>query len=215
MLLSHCRKAKAALVMSTCGVYKPHEDPWHAYRETDPLGDSQLPTVPTYSVSKLGEEAVARTCARLFDLPVVIARMNAAYGPNGGVPAFHLDAITAGEVVRVRWDPNPYSLIHERDIIEQLPAVLAAASTRATIVNWGGDQAVAAQDWCAYIGELLGVAADLEVHEAPGSQKGVVCDTAKRASLVGRCRVDWRQGIRELVRTHESGGLLNQPSEER
>ena len=29
LLLSHCRNAKAALVMSTVTVYKPHPDPWH------------------------------------------------------------------------------------------------------------------------------------------------------------------------------------------
>jgi nucleoside-diphosphate-sugar epimerase len=36
LLLSHCRKARAALVMSTVTVYKPHPDPWHAFREDDP-----------------------------------------------------------------------------------------------------------------------------------------------------------------------------------
>ena len=29
-VLEHCRTAKAALVMSTVTVYKPHPDPWHA-----------------------------------------------------------------------------------------------------------------------------------------------------------------------------------------
>jgi nucleoside-diphosphate-sugar epimerase len=31
-LLEHCRTAKAALVMSTVTTYKPHPDPWHAFR---------------------------------------------------------------------------------------------------------------------------------------------------------------------------------------
>ena len=34
-VLEHCRHAKAALVMSTVTVYKPHPDPWHAFREDD------------------------------------------------------------------------------------------------------------------------------------------------------------------------------------
>src|SRR4029079_5175462 len=38
LLLQHCRKAKAALVMSTHSVYKPHGDPLHVYVESDPLG---------------------------------------------------------------------------------------------------------------------------------------------------------------------------------
>src|SRR5687768_18097584 len=33
LLLQHCRKAKAALVMSTHSVYRPHEDPWHVFVE--------------------------------------------------------------------------------------------------------------------------------------------------------------------------------------
>ena len=37
LLLEHCRRAKAALIMSTNGVYKPHPDPWHAFREDDVL----------------------------------------------------------------------------------------------------------------------------------------------------------------------------------
>ena len=40
LLLEHCRKAKAALVMSTVTTYKPNPDPWHAFTEDDPLGDA-------------------------------------------------------------------------------------------------------------------------------------------------------------------------------
>jgi nucleoside-diphosphate-sugar epimerase len=53
LLLHHCRAAKAALVMSTASVYKPHEDPFHVFLETDPLGDSNSPFAPTYSMSKI------------------------------------------------------------------------------------------------------------------------------------------------------------------
>ena len=34
--LSHCRQAKAALVMSTVTVYKPHPDPWHPFTRGRP-----------------------------------------------------------------------------------------------------------------------------------------------------------------------------------
>jgi nucleoside-diphosphate-sugar epimerase len=84
LLLAHCRQAKAALVMSTVSVYKPHPDPWHAFREDDPLGDQLLPAQAPYSISKIAEEAVARFCARAFELPIAIARMGAAYGEEGG-----------------------------------------------------------------------------------------------------------------------------------
>ena len=155
--------------MSTASVYRPVDDPMHEFLETDPLGDANSPHAPTYSMSKIAEEAVARTCARMFDLPVVIARMNASYGPNGGLPAYHLDWIVAGEPVTMRWDPCPYSPIHQDDINAQTEMLLGAASVPATIVNWGGDEAVSPQEWCAYFGELTGRAATVVVKEMPGT----------------------------------------------
>jgi nucleoside-diphosphate-sugar epimerase len=199
LLLNQCKTAKAALVMTTGGVYDPSLDPWHAYRESDPLGDSRLPAIPTYAVSKIAEEAVARTYARQLGLPTVIARMNSAYGDNGGLPSFHLDAIAAGDEVRLRWDPNPYSLIHEQDIIGQLPSILSAATVPATIVNWGGDEPVTAQEWCAYLGMLVDRAPKIVVREAPGSQRGVVVDTSKRLALTGPCTVAWRDGMKAMA----------------
>ena len=127
--------------MSTVTVYKPHPDPWHPFREDDPLGDAMAPPSAPYSVSKIAEEGVARYCARSFDLPVTIARMGAAYGDQSGLPVWHLDAIAAGEPVRTRWDPMPYSPIHDDDICAQLEPLLDAASVPATIVNWCGRRA--------------------------------------------------------------------------
>ena len=161
LLLRHCRTATSALIMSTQSVYKPVADPLHAYVETDPLGDVNYVMSPTYSISKIAEEAVARFCARAFDLPVTIARMNASYGDNGGLPTYHLDWVVAGEPVVTRWDPCRYSLIHQDDINGQLEAMLDAASVPATIVNWAGDETPSVQEWCAYMGELSGRTADV------------------------------------------------------
>ena len=130
LLLSHCRKAKAALVMSTHSVYRPPADgdPHHVFPETDPLGEVNAAHAPTYSMSKIAQEAVARTCARLFDLPVTIARMNASYGRNGGLPAMQMDTLLAGDPVTTRWDPCMYSPIHQDDINAQTEALLDAAT---------------------------------------------------------------------------------------
>jgi nucleoside-diphosphate-sugar epimerase len=199
LLLRHCRRAKAALVMSTFSVYRPNADPGHAYTETDPLGDANAPHAPTYSVSKLAQEAVARACARAFDLPVTIARMNASYGDNGGLPAIHLALARAGQPIVTRFDPCTYSPIHEDDICAQTGSLLAAASVPATIVNWAGDEPVSVQDWCAWIAELLGKPVELEVRHLPGTQPGVISDNGKRLSLTGPCAVRWRDGMARMV----------------
>jgi nucleoside-diphosphate-sugar epimerase len=198
-VLEHCRRAKAALVMSTVTLYKPNPDPWHAFREDDPLGDAMAPPSAPYSVSKIAEEGVARYCARSFDLPVTISRMGAAYSDQGGLPIWHLDAVAAGEPVQTRWDPMPYSPIHDDDICAQLEPLLDAASVPATIVNWTGDDAVSVQQWSAYFGELLGVDAKVVVEEIPGASIGSVGDPTKRTSITGPCRVGWRDGFRRLA----------------
>jgi len=199
LLLAHCRRARAALVMSTVTVYKPHPDPWHAFREDEPIGDQLIPPA-TYSISKIAEEAVARTCARAYDLPVTIARMGAAYGEQGGLPVWHLHAIAAGEPVRTRWDPIPYSPIHDDDIAGQVEALLGAASVPATVVNWTGDEPVSVQQWSAYFGELLGVEARVEVEAIPGASRGSVADPTLRRSITGPGRVGWREGCRRVAK---------------
>ena len=198
-LLSHCRSAKAALVMSTVTVYKPDPDPWHPFREDDPIGDAGLPHPQPYSIVKIAEEAVARYCAREFELPVTIARMGAAYGDRGGLPLWHLQNIADGQPVVARWDPLPYSPIHYDDINAQVEALLGAATVPANIVNWCGDVPVTVQEWSAYFGELLGTEAPVVVEPVPGASVGSVGDHAKRVSITGPCRVDWRDGFREMA----------------
>jgi nucleoside-diphosphate-sugar epimerase len=198
-LLEHCRRATAALVMSTVSTYKPHPDPWHRFREDDPLGDCMAPPSAPYSVSKIAQEAVARYCARSFDLPVTIARMGAAYSDADGLPVWHLAAVAAGEPVKTRWDPMPYSPIHDEDICAHVEPLLDAATVPATIVNWCGDDAVSVQQWSAYFGELLGREAKVDVTPIPGASVGSVGDPTKRIAITGPCRVDWREGFRRVV----------------
>lgn len=202
LLLSHCRNAKAALVMSTVTVYKPHPDPWHAFREEDPIGDAGLPTPEPYSIVKIAEEAVTRYCAREFDLPVTIARMGSAYGDRGGLPLWHLQAIADGKPVVARWDPLPYSPIHYDDINAHIEPLLDAAAAPATIVNFAGDVPVTVQEWSRYFADLLGVELDLRVDVVPGASIGSIGDHTKRTSITGACSVDWRDGFRAMAAHH-------------
>jgi nucleoside-diphosphate-sugar epimerase len=206
LLLRHCRRVKAALVMSTMEVYKPQADPWHVYLESDPLGDSNSQFDPTYSISKIAQEGVARACARAMDIPVVIPRMNASYGPNGGLLAYHLDFIRASKPVTVRWDPACYSPIHQDDINDQVEGLLAAASVPATVVNWGGDEPATIQEWTAYLGELTGIEPRIERKDVPGSIRGIVASTTRRLGITGPCRVTWREGLARLVAERPTPG---------
>ncbi len=221
LLLKHCQKAKAALIMSTHSVYKPVDDPLHAFNEADPLGDVNYIMSPTYSISKIAEEAVSRYCARAYNLPVTIARMNASYGPNGGLPAYHLDWVLADKPIVTRWNPCRYSLIHQDDINNQVESLLDAASVPATIVNWAGDETPSVHEWCAYMGELTGHTADVRVVEISNSLRGSIADVSKRLSITGPCQVSWRDGIKRVFEerygdqtkssiTGQSSKLLNE-----
>ncbi len=204
LLMQHCRTAKAALVMSTHSVYKPHQDPWHVYVESDPLGDPNVTHSPTYGVSKLGQEAVARASARMLGLPTTIARMNAAYDERGGLPTIHLMQLLAGQQLTTRWDPCTYQPIHQSDINSGVDGLLDAASTPATILNWAGDEVVSVQEWAAFMGERLGIDAVVNVREVPGSLRGSLADVTKRRAATGPCAVTWQAGMAAAVDHHRS-----------
>jgi len=208
LLLQHCRSAKGALVMSTHSVYRPQDDPMYVFSENAPLGECNSTHTPTYSVSKISQEATARFAARAFGVPVTIARMNASYGPNGGLPAMHVDALAAGRPITTRWSPCMYSPIFEDDINAQVGALLKAATSPATIVNWGGDEPVSVQEWASYAGELMGVEPVVEVVPVDGTLRGSIADTALRMSITGRCMVDWREGIRRTIAIRHPGRLV-------
>ena len=210
LLLAHTRRAKAALVMSTFTVYSRNEDPYHAFAETDPIGDCRPVHSPTYTVSKIAEEAVARTAARALDLPVVIARMNAAYGPNGGLPGYQLDWMMAGQPIALRAPgPTPYSPIHQDDINAQVEAMLSLASVPAPIVNWAGDEAVTAEAWCALLAELTGLQPRYEYVEHPGAPEGAVSDNTRRRERIGACSIQWRDGMRDMFESRYPGGVAS------
>jgi nucleoside-diphosphate-sugar epimerase len=198
LVLQHCRRAKAALVMSGMGIYSPSEDPWHAYRETDPIGRAATAYAPTSPASKLGLEAVARFCARVFDLPIIITRLNTCMGGPNSFPGMHIRAVLEGRTMVAPFDPNPHSPIHVDDMAWQLEALLDAASTTACITNWCGDDATTAQEWVALASEWSGRPGALEVRQVPGSPAGTLADPTRRSSITGPCKTSFRGAFRSL-----------------
>jgi len=198
-LLDHCRKAKAALVMSSVTVYKPHPDPWRERREDEALGDMLAHVPASYPLTKIASEGIARYLARSLRLPVTIARMNSAYDERGGLMVSHLKAIAEGQPVVLRNDPLPYTPIHGEDIAAHVGPLLKAASVPATIVNWCGDETVSAQEWCAYIADMLGTTAKIEIEPFPGASVGSAQDDTRRLSITGPCKVSWKEGIRRVA----------------
>lgn len=198
LLLQHCRKAKAALVMSGMGVYSPHADPWHLFHEDDPIGRGATAYAPTSPATKLGVEAVARFCARAFDLPVVIPRLNTYVGTDRCMPAMVIRSVLGGETIAAPHDPNPQSPIHMEDMKIQLEALLDAAGKNALITNWCGDETMPMQDWARWAAEFSGKTAKLVSQSEPGVPLGSAADPSRRKSITGPCRTVFKDAFRAL-----------------
>ncbi len=196
LLMAHCRNARAFLHCSTAGVY--HDEGREPLKETDPLGDNHRVMMPTYSLCKIAAESVARTSARLFDLPTTIARFSVPYGDNGGWPWYHLMMMKAGAPIPVHSDgPSFYNLIHEDDYTRMIPGMLAAASVPATTINWGGNEATSIEQWCDYLSELTGLESRLSPTD--DTLRGIQLDPTRMHERVGKTRVAWKDGIRRMV----------------
>jgi UDP-glucuronate 4-epimerase len=196
LLMAHCRNARAFLQCSSGAVYDPPDDEPRTERAA--LGDNHKPLFPTYSISKIAGEVVARTMARALGVPTVIARLNVPYGDNGGWPFYHMEMMLAGIPIPVpAGGPARYNPIHEDDIITTIPKLLAVASVPAITLNWCGDQAVSLQEWCSYLGSLVGK--EPVFQESEQALRGNPTDPSRMRELVGVTTVDWQDGMRRLA----------------
>jgi len=197
LLMQHCREARALLHCSSTAVYQPagHE----LLTEDHPLGDNHRVLMPTYSICKIAAESMARFVARGLGIPTVIARLNVPYGDSGGWPAIHLEQILAGSAIAVSPEqPNRYNPIHEDDIVAMVPRILEMASVPAAIVNWAGSEAASIEEWCAWLGALVGREPKFAVTDRTiGS---VAVDLTRMHARVGETRVPWREGMRRMLR---------------
>lgn len=199
-VMERCRRLGAFLHCSSTAVYE--QQIGHAHAEGDPLGDNHRVWArkQTYSISKIAAEAMARFGARTYGTPTTIARLNVPYGEHiGGWPALHLRMLRAGKPVEVHASgENRFNPIHEDDIVESVPRLLAAATIPATAVNWGGSDEAGIEQWCGELAALAGLAAPTFT---PTSETiaGVRIDVTKMHRLIGPTRVGWREGMRRLV----------------
>lgn len=197
-VLEHCRSAKSALIISGMGVYGANTDPWHAYSETDPIGRGATAYAETSPVCKVGLEAVARFCARSFNLKVTIARLNTVFGLDGTYHAHMIRSAMAGTGFSVPCDPNPHSPIHTQDMQDQLEALLGEAGTPALITNWCGDEMITTQDAAAQVEAMTGRPLPLTVRPFPGAPTGTAADPTRRLSITGPCKVKFKPAYQAL-----------------
>ncbi len=140
-----------------------------------------MPLRANYSFSKVAGEAVCTWVAEHFGIPLTIIRICSTYGPLGGAPADRLDLMLRGAPIRLHPDkPNNYNPIYEDDYVELGIRAMEAARTPPLVVNWAGSETVSVEDYCTYMGELVGVEPVFEY--TPDAH----------TSVVARCHLDAR-----------------------
>ena len=192
-LLYHCRSASGFVFCSTGSIYGYQGR--RPLRETDPPG---VPLRPNYSFSKVAAEAVCTWVAHRFDIPLTIIRICSTYGPQGGAPADRLDAMLARKPVRLHPDkPNNYNPIYEDDYVEFGIRAMEVADTPPVVVNWAGSETVSVEEYCTYMGELVGVEPVFEY--TPDAHTPLWPDVTRMHEVLGRTKVPWRDGFRRMI----------------
>ena len=192
-LLYHCRAAKGFVFCSTGSIY--------AYQGQRPLTETDPPGVPlraNYSFSKVAAEAVCTWIARHYRVPLTIIRICSTYGPEGGAPADRLDAMLAREPIRLHPDkPNNYNPIYEDDYVELGIRAMEVAAVPPVVVNWAGSETVSVEDYCTFMGQLIGVEPSFEY--TPAAHTPLWPDVTRMHEVLGRTKVPWREGFRRMI----------------
>jgi len=191
-LVASCRGVKGFVFCSTGSQYE--------YQGARPLREDDPPGVHlgVYSLSKIAAESVVGFAAVEHGVPTTIIRIFSTYGPEGGAPAERLERLIAREPIRLHPDaPNRYNPIYEDDYVRLGIRALEVASVPPLIVNWAGSETVSAEEYCAYLGELVGIEPSIEYDS--GAPWPIWPDVTRMHAVLGRTRIPWREGMRRMV----------------
>ena len=192
-LLFHCRKAKGFVYCSTGSIYQ--------YQGRRPLTEADPPGVPlraNYSFSKVAGEEVTTWVARHFAIPLTIIRICSTYGPEGGAPCDRFDQMLGGVPIRLHPDtPNNFNPIYEDDYVHLGIRAMEVAGVPPVLVNWAGSETVSVEEYCTYMGELVGVTPTFEYD--PTAHTPLWPDVTLMHRILGRTTVHWREGFRRMI----------------
>lgn len=172
----------------------------YAYQGRRPLNEDDPPGVHlgVYSLSKIAGEAVVRFAAGHCGSPLTIIRIFSTYGPEGGAPVTRLRRILAGQDVVLHPDsPNNYNPIFEDDYVRLAIRALEVASVDPVVVNFAGSETVSAEDYCSYLGELVG--RPVRIRYEADAPWPLWPEVTRMHAVLGRTEVSWRDGMRRIA----------------
>jgi nucleoside-diphosphate-sugar epimerase len=208
-LLYHCRAAKGFVFCSTGSIY--------AYQGQRPLTETDPPGVPlraNYSFSKVAAEGVCSWIARHYRIPLTVIRICSTYGPEGGAPADRLDAMLARKPIWLHPDkPNNYNPIYEDDYVELGIRAMEVAAVPPVVVNWAGSETVSVEEYCTFMGQLIGVEPIFEY--TARAHTPLWPDVTRMHEVLGGTKVPWRDGFRRMIQARHPELTLRQPNSTR
>jgi UDP-glucuronate 4-epimerase len=190
-LLERCRGVKGFVFCSTGGVYAKQSRP---VRETDDYGAP----IPAYSLSKIAAEQLVRFLAPRLEIPTIILRIGAVYGPDASGPMVRIRRMLRGKEVWVNpEEPRQGSVMWVDDAVRLAVVALEKGQIPPITVNFAGDDPVSIEDYCRFAGRLLGVEPTFRYTDQtyPANQM----DTTLMHEVLGRCEVGWQEGFRRLI----------------
>ncbi|HET6811407.1 MAG TPA: NAD(P)-dependent oxidoreductase [Acidimicrobiales bacterium] len=190
-LLERCRGVKGFVFCSTGGVYAKQPRP---VRESDDYGAP----IPAYSLSKIAAEQLVRFLAPRLEIPTIILRIGAVYGPDASGPLVRIRRMLRGKEVWVNpEEPRKGSVMWVDDAVRLAVVALEKGQIPPITVNFAGDDPVSIEDYCRFAGRLLGVEPTFRYTDEtyPANQM----DTTLMHEVLGRCEVGWQEGFRRLI----------------
>ena len=190
-LLERCRGVKGFVYCSTGGVYAKQSRP---VREDDDYGAP----IPAYSLSKISAEQLVRFLAPRLEIPTIILRIGAVYGPDASGPMVRIRRMMRGKEVWVNpEEPREASVMWVDDAVRLAIVALERGRIPPVTVNFSGDDPVSIEDYCRFAGKVLGVEPTFRYTDEtyPANQM----DTTLMHEVLGRCEVGWQEGFRRLL----------------
>jgi hypothetical protein len=93
--------------------------------------------------------------------------------------------------------PNNYNPIYEDDYVRLGIRALEVASDPPVLVNWAGSETVSAEEYCAYLGELVG--RDVTIRYDESAPWPLWPDVTLMHEILGHTTVPWRDGMRRMA----------------
>jgi len=201
-LMSRYRDARGFVYCSTGSQYD--------YQGMRPLKETDRPGLHShnYSLSKIAGEAVVNVCSAEWNLPATIIRIFSTYGPTGGAPFDRMKAVMEGrEIVLYPAEKNNYNPIFEDDYVRLGIRALEVARRPALTVNWAGSETVSAEEYCAYIGKLVGKTPKIVYSDK--AKWPIWPDVTLMHEVLGRTQVPWKEGFRRMIEATYPGIKLS------